>query len=94
MQAFGKAARATHARALAVNVVSSAADLASFAREIDAGPGATYAADHDGKAAGHFGIIALDTVLVLDAHGQVRASIVDPAPEALIRAVRSARAGV
>ena len=75
-----------------VNVVSSAGELASFAREIHAGSGPTYAEDPGGAAAGHFGVIALDTVLVLDAQGQVRAKIVDPSPAALIHAVRSAQA--
>lgn len=92
LRAFGKAARATHTPALAVNVVTSAGDLANFARTIQVGPGPTYAADPGGAAAGQFGIIALDTVLVLDARGQVQAKIVDPAPASLIGALKRARA--
>ncbi len=73
-----------------MSVYASAADLEGFARAAGVRRGAHYAEDGDGRTARAFGVVSLDTVVVLDRDGRVRRRLTSQSRRELVQAARSA----
>ncbi len=68
----------------------SARDLADFGGRLGATRAVTYLADADGRIAQRYGVSVIDTVIVIDPRGRVRARMIRPSRSQL----RSALAAI
>jgi peroxiredoxin len=77
------------ARFVALNLPGggSARELQDFAVSLGVHGGITYLADPDGRIAQRYGITAIDTVIVIDRNGQIRARLQSPGRSALRHAL-------
>jgi hypothetical protein len=79
------------ARFVALNLPGggSARDLAGFGASFGATRDVTYVADPDGKIAQLYGVTVVDTVIVIDRAGRIRARLVGPTASASRAALRA-----